>query len=128
MYQVELRRVLFLTVMKSIVTSYASYIIENVVEVLKSAKPTDKDSKSLWLAAIRTLRYAFEHDQDGAYFSYFIQNSKLTPFPRVLAITVPSRRDLQPSDLPTLPRYQCIDRLNHHLRSRPHHHRTRRRR
>ncbi|KAL1962182.1 hypothetical protein VTN77DRAFT_528 [Rasamsonia byssochlamydoides] len=54
----------FFGTLKSIVTSYASYIIDNVVEVLKSAKPTDKDSKSLWLAAIRTLRYAFEHDQD----------------------------------------------------------------
>lgn len=54
--------------MQSIVTSYASYIIDNVVEVLKFAKPTDKDSKGLWLAAIRMLRNAFEHDQDGRIF------------------------------------------------------------
>ncbi|KAL1988316.1 hypothetical protein VTN96DRAFT_9999 [Rasamsonia emersonii] len=54
----------FFGTLKSIVTSYASYIIDNVVEVLKFAKPTDKDSKSLWLAAIRMLRNAFEHDQD----------------------------------------------------------------
>jgi len=52
-------------ILKSIVTSYASYVIENVAEVLITARPNDNDSKSLWLAAIRMLRGAFEHDQDG---------------------------------------------------------------
>ena len=51
--------------MKSIVTGYAGYIIENVVQVLDNAGPTKEDTKALWLAAMRTLRNVFEHDQDG---------------------------------------------------------------
>lgn len=54
----------FFGTLKSIVTGYASYIIENVVEVLAKANPTDKTTKTLWLATMRMLRNAFEHDQD----------------------------------------------------------------
>lgn len=55
----------FFSTLKSIVTSYSSYIIENVIEVLNFARPNVKESRDLWLSAVRTLHAAFEHDQDG---------------------------------------------------------------
>ncbi|EAW06964.1 snoRNA-binding rRNA-processing protein UTP10 [Aspergillus clavatus NRRL 1] len=54
----------FFGTLQSIVTGYASYIIESVVSILGKASPSDKNTKSLWLATMRLLRSAFEHDQD----------------------------------------------------------------
>ncbi|KAL3472148.1 hypothetical protein BJX99DRAFT_10862 [Aspergillus californicus] len=54
----------FFGTLQSIVTGYASYILENVVSVLNSASPANPNTKSLWLAVMRMLRSAFEHDQD----------------------------------------------------------------
>ncbi|KAH8435283.1 snoRNA-binding rRNA-processing protein UTP10 [Aspergillus melleus] len=54
----------FFGTLQSIVTGYGSYIIETVVSVLGKAKPSDQATKSLWLATMRMLRNAFEHDQD----------------------------------------------------------------
>ncbi|EED21107.1 SSU processome component Utp10, putative [Talaromyces stipitatus ATCC 10500] len=59
----------FFGTLKSIVTSYSSYIIENVIEVLEFSRPNVKGSKDLWLAAVRTLNAAFEHDQDAFWQS-----------------------------------------------------------
>jgi U3 small nucleolar RNA-associated protein 10 len=57
--------------LQSIVTGYASYILENAVDVLKQARPVHKDSKPLWLSVLRTLRNAFENDQDGRHIHPF---------------------------------------------------------
>ncbi|KAF9886855.1 snoRNA-binding rRNA-processing protein utp10 [Aspergillus nanangensis] len=54
----------FFGTLQSIVTSYASYIIENIVGVLGKASPSDQNTKALWLATMRMLRNAFAHDQD----------------------------------------------------------------
>ncbi|KAL5044710.1 U3 small nucleolar RNA-associated protein 10, partial [Aspergillus fruticulosus] len=54
----------FFGTLQSIVTGYASYIIESVVSVLSIASPSNPSTKSLWLATMRMLRSAFEHDQD----------------------------------------------------------------
>ncbi|PLB41036.1 snoRNA-binding rRNA-processing protein UTP10 [Aspergillus candidus] len=54
----------FFGTLQSIVTGYASYIIESVVAVLHKANPSDPNSKPLWLATMRMLQKAFEHDQD----------------------------------------------------------------
>ncbi|KAK5693800.1 snoRNA-binding rRNA-processing protein utp10 [Elasticomyces elasticus] len=54
----------FFGTLQSIVTGYANYIIENVVAVLRTASPVDKNTKPLWLATMRMLRHVFEHDQD----------------------------------------------------------------
>ncbi|CRG90866.1 U3 small nucleolar RNA-associated protein 10 [Talaromyces islandicus] len=59
----------FFGTLKSIVTSYSSYILDNAIDVLKTSKPSSKESKGLWLAAVRTLTSAFEHDQDGFWQS-----------------------------------------------------------
>ncbi|KAG9246251.1 hypothetical protein BJ878DRAFT_298508 [Calycina marina] len=50
--------------LKSIVTSYATYLLDNSVEVLKTVDPKDKVSVELWTRVLRTLVKCFEHDQD----------------------------------------------------------------
>ncbi|KAI1911740.1 snoRNA-binding rRNA-processing protein utp10 [Ophidiomyces ophidiicola] len=54
----------FFGTLKSIVTGYSSYVIENAVEVLKISRCNDKATKPLWLACLSMLRNSFEHDQD----------------------------------------------------------------
>jgi U3 small nucleolar RNA-associated protein 10 len=55
--------------LKSIVTSYATYLLENVVEVLQTVDPKNEDSKELWSRALRTLIQCFKHDQDDFWQS-----------------------------------------------------------
>lgn len=50
---------------KSIVTSYAAFIIDDAVDILKDASLNDEDSLLLWRQVILTLQKTFEHDQDG---------------------------------------------------------------
>ncbi|PYH89674.1 SSU processome component Utp10 [Aspergillus ellipticus CBS 707.79] len=54
----------FFGTLQSIVTGYGSYIMENVVQVLGKASPSNQDTKSLWLATMGMLKNSFEHDQD----------------------------------------------------------------
>jgi U3 small nucleolar RNA-associated protein 10 len=56
--------VLFFDNLKSIVTSYATYLLENAVEILTDVKLEDSVSKELWARVLRTLVKCFEHDQD----------------------------------------------------------------
>lgn len=60
---------IFFDSLKSIVTNYASYIIENAVSVLESVNPKDDESKELWAKVLRTLTKCFEHDQDDFWQS-----------------------------------------------------------
>ncbi|EHK98056.1 putative U3 small nucleolar RNA-associated protein 10 [Glarea lozoyensis 74030] len=55
---------LFFDNLKSIVTGYASYLIENAVDILKNVNPKDEESKKLWTRVLQTLVKCFEHDQD----------------------------------------------------------------
>ncbi|EON97804.1 putative u3 small nucleolar rna-associated protein 10 protein [Phaeoacremonium minimum UCRPA7] len=50
--------------LKSIVTSYTSYIVDNAAKILKETIPKDAESKALWRTVLRTLTKSFEHDQD----------------------------------------------------------------
>ncbi|KZF24076.1 hypothetical protein L228DRAFT_244950 [Xylona heveae TC161] len=50
--------------LKSLVTSYAGYLIENAADVLNSTLAKDPNSRALWLRVLHTLLPAFEHDQD----------------------------------------------------------------
>lgn len=59
----------FFGTLKSIVTSYASFIIDDAVEILKDAPLNDADSLLLWRQVILTLQRTFEHDQDDFYQS-----------------------------------------------------------
>ncbi len=51
--------------LKSIVTSYASYVAESAVKVLSGADFKDASERELWKRVLRTLAQCFEHDQDG---------------------------------------------------------------
>ncbi|CAD6499390.1 BgTH12-03506 [Blumeria graminis f. sp. triticale] len=55
---------MFFGKIKSIVTSYASYLIENSVKLLNSVDQGDVRSKELWSRVLQTLTQCFEHDQD----------------------------------------------------------------
>ena len=52
-------------ILKSIVTGYAAFIIDDAVKTLKDAPLNDEDSLLLWRQIILTLQMTFEHDQDG---------------------------------------------------------------
>ena len=56
---------LLIMILKSIVTSYAAFVIDDAVEILKDAPLDDEDSLLLWRQVILTLQRTFEHDQDG---------------------------------------------------------------
>jgi len=60
---------IFFDSLKSIITSYATYVLENVVEVLQTVDTKNDDSKELWMRALRTLIHCFKHDQDDFWQS-----------------------------------------------------------
>ncbi|KAH8673730.1 hypothetical protein BX600DRAFT_410436 [Xylariales sp. PMI_506] len=54
----------FFDSLKSIVTSYAAYIIDPAAAVLNTANPKDPLERDLWRKVLHTLAKCFEHDQD----------------------------------------------------------------
>jgi U3 small nucleolar RNA-associated protein 10 len=56
--------IVFFDNLKSIVTSYATYLLDNAVEILTDVNSKEQVSKELWSRALRTLVKCFEHDQD----------------------------------------------------------------
>lgn len=54
----------FFDSLKSIVTSYATYIVEDAVAVLEGCDLRVAEQRQLWDAVLRTLGRCFEHDQD----------------------------------------------------------------
>lgn len=50
--------------LKSIVTSYSSYITDAAAEALNSANTKDAGQRELWRRVLKTLTKCFEHDQD----------------------------------------------------------------
>lgn len=55
----------FFSQLKSVVTSYASYLVDNAVAVLGSISVKKLEERELWRRVLRTLASSFEHDQDG---------------------------------------------------------------
>merc|ERR1711964_276957 len=53
----------------SIVANYATYLLDNAVEILGAVDPKDDVSKELWSRVLRTLAKCFEHDQDDFWQS-----------------------------------------------------------
>ena len=60
---------IFFDDLKSIVTSYATYLLENAVNVLKNVDSKDAQSVELWSRVLRTLIKCFEFDQDDFWQS-----------------------------------------------------------
>ncbi|KAI0166233.1 armadillo-type protein [Xylariaceae sp. FL1272] len=50
--------------LKSIVTSYATYVTDSAVAVLNTADPTSTEERELWRRVLQVLKQCFEHDQD----------------------------------------------------------------
>ncbi len=50
--------------LKSIVTSYASYVTDSAVGILKETDAAKGEDRELWKRVLKTLAACFEHDQD----------------------------------------------------------------
>lgn len=50
--------------LKSIVTNYATYIVEDAVKILQAADIEVAEERALWSRVLQTLTQSFEHDQD----------------------------------------------------------------
>ncbi|MCJ1475512.1 snoRNA-binding rRNA-processing protein utp10 [Lambiella insularis] len=59
----------FFDTLQSIVTSYASFVIEDAVEVLCTITLDDHNSTTLWTRLVAALHSSFEHDQDDFWQS-----------------------------------------------------------
>ncbi|RAL59484.1 hypothetical protein DID88_006599 [Monilinia fructigena] len=55
--------------LKSIVTSYATYLLDNAVQILKETDIKNDASRELWSRVLRALVPCFEHDQDDFWQS-----------------------------------------------------------
>lgn len=98
----------FFGTLQSIVTSYSSYILENVIEILGSTGPA-KATRTLWLASLRTLCNSFQHDQDGTspfliIFTHPCANPHLQNSGNLLPTSPAFLVPLLPSWLTQLPR------------------------
>ncbi|KAK4179285.1 hypothetical protein QBC36DRAFT_298655 [Triangularia setosa] len=51
--------------LKSIITNYASYIVDSASSILSGTNFADANEKLLWKRVVRTLTTCFKHDQDG---------------------------------------------------------------
>ncbi|CRK47789.1 hypothetical protein BN1723_007769 [Verticillium longisporum] len=54
----------FFEKLRSIVTSYSTYIVEDAVAILQGADLADGEQRQLWSRVLGTLAQSFEHDQD----------------------------------------------------------------
>ncbi|KAJ9131685.1 U3 small nucleolar RNA-associated protein 10 [Pleurostoma richardsiae] len=50
--------------LKSIVTSYATYVVDSAAKILKESNIKVAEEKELWKRVLQTLTRCFEHDQD----------------------------------------------------------------
>ncbi|KAG5981967.1 hypothetical protein E4U55_002453 [Claviceps digitariae] len=50
--------------LKSIVTSYATYILDDAVKILSDLNPKSADDRQLWSRVLQVLATCFTHDQD----------------------------------------------------------------
>ena len=114
----------FFDTLKSIVTSYASYIIDDTVTILQSLNPSDPDSLFLFNRVLTTLSSSFEHDQDGTS-TPLLPSTPLSPHitntlrsSRFLAIPLPHH--FHPSHCHLPPPSNLPPPPQHHHRSRRH--------
>ncbi|KAK2630269.1 hypothetical protein QTJ16_001089 [Diplocarpon rosae] len=85
--------------LKSIVTNYATYLLENAVDILGTVDPKDNASRELWSRVLRTLTKCFEHDQDDFWQapSHFSVVAPVLCEQFVNASTMPIIMDLIPA-------------------------------
>ncbi|KAJ5042782.1 uncharacterized protein L3040_004175 [Drepanopeziza brunnea f. sp. 'multigermtubi'] len=85
--------------LKSIVTNYATYLLDNAVEILAVVDPKDEASRELWSRVLRTLTKCFEHDQDDFWQapSHFAAVAPVLCEQFINASTLPLIQDLVPA-------------------------------
>jgi U3 small nucleolar RNA-associated protein 10 len=104
---------LFFDNLKSIVTGYASYLIENAVDILKNVNPKDEESKKLWTKVLQTLVKCFEHDQDDFWQSpaHFSAVAPVLCTHLAYSSSLPVNEDLIPAVVELA---AAADSLDHH--------------
>jgi U3 small nucleolar RNA-associated protein 10 len=112
--------------LKSIVTNYASYIIEDAVKILNTANPTVAEEKQLWSLVLKTLARCFEHDQDDfwqapAHFSAVstavLEQFKHAPAVNMLDDVIPATVELAAAADSQAHQKEINSALLKHLRS-----------
>ena len=90
---------MFFENLKSIVTGYATYLLDNAVDTLKNVDPKEEISKELWSSVLRTLVKCFEHDQDDFWQSpsHFSVVAPVLCAQFTNAATLPLIQDLVPA-------------------------------
>jgi U3 small nucleolar RNA-associated protein 10 len=85
--------------LKSIVTSYATYLLDNAVDNLKNVNPKEEASTELWSRVLGTLVRCFEHDQDDFWQSpsHFSAVSKVLCAQFTNASALPLVQELVPA-------------------------------
>lgn len=85
--------------LKSIVTSYATYVLESAAKVLSDTNPKDAEQRELWKRVLTTLTKCFEHDQDDfwqapAHFSavgpVLVEQLKHAPHMDLTEVLIPA--------------------------------------
>lgn len=85
--------------LKSIVTSYATYVLEPAAKVLSDTNPKDAEQRELWKRVLTTLTKCFEHDQDDfwqapAHFSavgpVLVEQFKHAPHMDLTEVLIPA--------------------------------------
>ncbi|KAL9633734.1 MAG: hypothetical protein Q9164_004523 [Protoblastenia rupestris] len=103
----------FFDKLSSIVTGYASFIVNDASDILQNFSARDNDSILLWRRAIQTLHKTFEHDQDG----FFQAPSHFTPVFNALIsqLTYATQIPVQPEILPAIVELAVVaDSSTHH--------------
>lgn len=59
----------FFNSLKSIVTSYTAYLLENAAEILGNVDLKNVEARELWVRVVHTLCECFKHDQDDFWQS-----------------------------------------------------------
>ncbi|KFY07254.1 hypothetical protein V492_07311 [Pseudogymnoascus sp. VKM F-4246] len=90
---------LFFTHLKSIVTSYTTYLLPSALSALESVDTADLASRALWSHALQTLAAAAAHDQDDFFQapSHFDVLAPALTSQLAHAATLPLSEDLVPA-------------------------------
>ncbi|KFZ05054.1 hypothetical protein V501_08723 [Pseudogymnoascus sp. VKM F-4519 (FW-2642)] len=90
---------LFFTHLKSIVTSYTTYLLPSALSALESVDPSNPASRALWSHALNTLAAAAAHDQDDFFQapSHFDVLAPALTSQLAHAATLPLSDDLVPA-------------------------------
>ncbi|OBT76755.1 hypothetical protein VF21_04511 [Pseudogymnoascus sp. 05NY08] len=90
---------LFFTHLKSIVTSYTTYLLPSALSALESVDPANPASRALWSHALNTLAAAAAHDQDDFFQapSHFDVLAPALTSQLAHAATLPLSDDLVPA-------------------------------